>query len=103
MSDSNNVVSRVAVGLFFAAIAAGGYAFMTHNSLEAAENKLAAVERERAHLKTELLATERTFLASSTAAKTCTKELQAYKTRAQSTGNAVPDSKPKQSKSRSAS
>lgn len=103
MSDSNNVVSRVAAGLFFVAIAAGGYAFMTHNNLEAAEQKLAAVEKDRAHLKSELLATERTFLASSTAEKTCTKELQTYKSRAQSPGNLVPDSKPKQTRTPSAS
>jgi len=99
MSDSNNVISKVAAGLFFASVLAGGYAFMTHNDLAATEQKLAAVEKERAHLKTELLATEKTFLATSSAQQICTKELESYKR-----ASAVQDSKaPKQSKTPSAS
>jgi len=100
MSDSTNVISKVAALLFFVAAGAGVFAFMTRSDLKAMEHRLAVVEQERSTLKNELVATEKTVLANSTAVQTCTKEMETYKSRAQSAEAALQDLKaPKQSKS----
>lgn len=79
MSDSTSLIERIAALLFFLAVGAGVYAFMTHGDLKAMEQRLAAVEQERSTLKTELLATEKTVLANSDAVRTCTAELATFK------------------------
>lgn len=95
MSDSVNVVSRLAALFFFIAVGAGGYAMMTHNNLKAAEARISAVENERSQLKNELVATEKNVLTSSSAAKTCAAEVQTFKSRAQSAEAALDDLKNK--------
>jgi len=100
MSDSTNIISKVAALMFFVAAGFGVYAFTTHGDLKAMEHRLASVEQERAALKTELVATEQTVLNNSSAVQTCTREMQTYKSRAQSAEAALQDLKtPKQSKS----
>ena len=100
MSDATSVVTRVAAVLFIHAAGAGVYGFVAHGNLKAAESQLAAVEQERTTLKTELAATEKTVLANSSAVKTCTAEVETYKSRAQTAEAAPEDLKaPKKSKS----
>jgi hypothetical protein len=56
---------------------------MTHSDLKATEHYLAAVVKERTTSKTELMATEKNVLANTSAARMCSKEIEVYKTRAQ--------------------
>ena len=79
MSNSTNLISRVAALLFFVAAAAGIFVFMTRSDLKAMEHRPAVVEEERSTLKTELMATEKTVLSNSSAVKTCTAELATFK------------------------
>ena len=100
MSDSSSVITRVAAVLFLLAAGAGVYGFITHDNLQAAEQRLATVEQERATLKTELATTEKNVLANSNAVKTCTAEVETFKSRAQTAEAALEDMRaPKKSKS----
>jgi len=84
MSDSgSNMIGRIAGLLFFVALGAGIFAFITHDNLQAMEARLASVEQERTKLKNELVGTEKTVLANSADLKSCTKELEVFKSRAQ--------------------
>ena len=93
MSDSVKLISRVAALLFFIAVGASAYAFMTHNTLADTQARLAVAENVQASLKNELVATEKNVLTSSSAAKSCAKEVETYKSRAQSAENALDDLK----------
>jgi uncharacterized protein HemX len=93
MSDSNSLMTRVAALLVFIALGAGVFAFMKHNDLKAMEQQLATVQQEHATLRTELVNTEKTVLANSTAVQTCTKEMETYKTRAQTAETALEEMK----------
>ncbi len=95
MSDSVNIVSRLAALLFFIAVGASAFAFVTHNNLEATQARLNVAENERASLKNELVATEKNVLTSSSAAKTCASQVETYKSRAQSAEAALDDLKNK--------
>ena len=100
MSDSSTLIARVAALLFFVAIGAVVYAFMTHSDLKAMEHQFAAVQQEHAVLKTELVNTEKTVLANSSAVQTCTKEMETYKSRAQNAEAALQELKaPKRARS----
>ena len=95
MSDSVNIVARLAALLFFLTVGASAYALVTHSNLEATKARLTAVENERASLKNELIATEKNVLTSSSAAKTCAAQVETYKSRAQSAEAALDDLKNK--------
>ena len=90
MSDSTSVISRFVAVLFLLAAGAGVYGVMTHNRLQAAEQHLSALEQERNTLKDQLMTSEKTAAASTTAAKVCAIEVESFKSRAQSA--AVPES-----------
>ena len=101
MADSgSNLIARLAALMFFIAMGTGLYALITHGNLQAVRAQLASVEQERAQLKSELIGTEKTVLANSSDLKTCTKDIETFKSRRAAQADPAPqDAKtPKSSK-----
>ncbi len=101
MSDSTNVLSRFVAVMFFVAAGTGVYAVMTHSKLKAAEQTLATVEHQRETLQEKLSTTEKTVTEKTTAAQTCTAELDGFKSRAEAAESALENAKGKKSPARS--
>ena len=80
MSESGNVVARLAVVACLVAGSAVLYSAITHGRLTTAEQRVAVLEQERTSLKTRLARSEDAVVMNAAAAKTCGAKTQSSRT-----------------------
>jgi predicted nucleic acid-binding Zn-ribbon protein len=100
MSDSQNVMTRFVAVLFFLFAGAAIFGFMTHSKLEAAEKRVTTLEQNRSTLEDKLNNAVRIANTNQAEAKTCSAQIEEFKTRAQTAESALEGAKGKKTPAR---